>query len=214
MTVLACNDPQAIDAAVEAVRAGAVIVVPTDTVYGVGADPMSPAAVDALLAAKSRTRQMPPPVLVASMDDAAAVAASLTPYARTLMERFWPGALTVIVKARPDVGWDLGETHGTVALRMPDHPDTLAVLRATGPLAVTSANKTTCPPACDIAEARAQLGEAVSLYLDGGRCGGGVPSSIVRCVEEGEFEILRHGAIGDDELRAAVGLPAASEGAS
>ncbi len=187
------------------IKAGKVLCLPTDTVYGVGADPFSAAAVTRLLAAKSRTREMPPPVLIASWEQGAQLVDFAGEYGQLLHQagtalarQFWPGALTMILPARAEVGWDLGETHGTVALRMPNWDLTLRLLQQTGPLAVTSANKTGNPPALTIEEAVAQLQDAVSLYLDGGPSVGGVPSTIVKLgVEEGKIaaQILRSGAI-------------------
>lgn len=192
----------AITAARTAVAAGEVICLPTDTVYGIGANPFDAEAITRLLTAKSRTRAMPPPVLVANSMQAASLAAELGTIAQKLMEKYWPGALTIIVPANPEIGWDLGETQGTVALRMPDHPFTLELLSEIGPLAVTSANQTGFPPAQEIAEAQAQLGAKISLYLDSGRSSGGVPSSIVKLTgtEQQEFEIIRVGAIDATEL--------------
>lgn len=182
MEVFDCNDqaerPAAIAAALAAVGRHEVICLPTDTVYGVGADAFSAEAVTNLLNAKSRTRAMPPPVLVSSPEQIGPLVAELPAPARALIDAFWPGALTIILPAG-QVGWDLGETNGTVALRMPDDPVALELLAATGPLAVTSANITGEPPAQTVDDAVAQLGDSVAVYLDRGRCGGGVPSTIV-----------------------------------
>ncbi|XCB30993.1 L-threonylcarbamoyladenylate synthase [Arcanobacterium hippocoleae] len=161
-----------ISAAMSAIKSSEVVCLPTDTVYGIGANPFNSAAIDALLAAKSRTRQMPPPVLVPDFSTAETLAAWINPKARLLAEKFWPGALTLIFPAKENLGWDLGETHGTVALRMPDEHIALKLLSQAGPLAVTSANITGQPPAQTIQQAQAQLGESVSVYLDGGKSRG------------------------------------------
>lgn len=186
----------AIAQALAAVKRGEVICLPTDTVYGIGADPFNATAVNALLTAKSRTRQKPSPVLVANIEQALELVADFPDPARALAAEFWPGALTMIFPARPTLGWDLGETHGTVALRMPNHPFTLALLEKTGPLAVTSANKSGNPPALRVDTAQEQLGEAISLYLDGGKSPGGTASTIVSFSDTApQLHILRAGAI-------------------
>lgn len=191
--------------AVAAVRAGTLMVLPTDTVYGVGADAFSPSAVDRLLTAKGRGRDKPSPVLVDSVAAAERLAVAIPPVARAMMEQLWPGALTIVLPAQPTIGWDLGETNGTVALRMPDSADALALLSAAGPMAVSSANLTGHAPALTAADAHEQLGEKVAVYLDGGAVTGGVPSTIVRIGER--IEILRHGAIPDARI-AEFGEPA------
>lgn len=204
----------ALAAAAAAVAHGEVICLPTDTVYGIGADPFTAEAVTALLTAKSRTRAMPPPVLVADTAQATSLVApealtgELAAVTEALIQAFWPGALTIILPANPQIGWDLGETNGTVALRMPDLPVTLALLAATGPLAVTSANKTGQPPATNSADAQAQLGDAVTVYLDAGASPGGVPSTIVRLnpANPRVVELIRRGAIEPAELAAAADI--------
>ncbi|VDG77061.1 translation factor SUA5 [Actinobaculum suis] len=193
-------------AARAAVAAGELIVLPTDTVYGIGCDPLNREAVTRLLTAKGRGRDKPSPVLISSLDDARRLTVGIPPVAEQLAAEFWPGALTIVLPARPEIGWDLGETGGTVALRMPDNEIALELLRECGPLAVTSANLTGQPPARTAAEAQAQLGEKVAVYLDGGSVRGGVPSTIVRvntsrpAAGAPQLEILRHGAIADAEI--------------
>ena len=178
-----CRDPQertaGIDAAVTAARAGELIVLPTDTVYGIGADAFTPAAVTTMLAAKGRGRNMPPPVLVGTARAAAALVDDLGAFGQDLIDEFWPGALTLVFRASPTLLWDLGDTKGTVALRMPLHSVALDVLKQTGPLAVSSANRHGQPSAINADEAEQQLGEAVSIYLDGGPCADNVPSTIL-----------------------------------
>ncbi len=167
-----CTDPStwgpALDEAVHALGRGGLVVLPTDTVYGVGADAFDARAVAALLAAKGRGRQMPPPVLVPDARTLDGLCTDVPEPVRALVEAFWPGGLTVILRAQPSLTWDLGETRGTVAVRMPDHPAALALLARTGPLAVSSANLTGQPAALTAADALAQLGDAVAVYLDGG----------------------------------------------
>ncbi|MFE5294534.1 L-threonylcarbamoyladenylate synthase [Isoptericola sp. NPDC056618] len=184
----------AIDEAVNTVSRGGLLVLPTDTVYGIGADAFDAEAVAALLAAKGRGRQMPPPVLIPDVRTLDGLATEVPDDARKLAEAFWPGGLTIILQAQPSLQWDLGETHGTVALRMPDHPAALALLRRTGPLAVSSANATGNPAALEVADAQAQLGDAVTVYLDGGDAPGGVASTIVDATGA-QLRVVRQGAI-------------------
>ncbi|WNM26642.1 L-threonylcarbamoyladenylate synthase [Demequina capsici] len=204
-----CSDPAtwgpSLDAAVHAVERGDVIVLPTDTVYGVGADAFQPDAVARVLAAKGRGRQMPPPVLIPDVRTVDGLAIDVPESARALMEAFWPGALTVIVMAQPSLAWDLGDTHGTVALRMPDHEAALALLRRTGPLAVTSANRTGTPAATSAADAQAQLGEAVSVYLDAGDSPLGEASTIVDATNPAGLRIVRAGGVTQEDIVGVVG---------
>lgn len=202
----------ALDEAVNAVSRGALVVLPTDTVYGIGADAFAPPAVAALLAAKGRGRQMPPPVLIPDVRTLDGLATDVPPAVRELVDRFWPGGLTVILRAQPSLAWDLGETAGTVALRMPDHDAALALLRRTGPLAVSSANRTGSAAALTAQDARDQLGASVSVYLDAGPVTGGVASTIVDATGD-ELRIVRLGAIGIEQLRevAPVAEPAPQE---
>lgn len=207
MSVYDCTDPgtwgSAIDEAVHAVARGEIVVLPTDTVYGVGVDAFTPAAVVRLLAAKGRGRQMPPPVLVGDTRTLDGLATDVPDAVRDLVAAFWPGGLTVICRAQPSLGWDLGDTRGTVALRMPDHPCALALLRRTGPMAVTSANLTGRPAALTVAQATEQLGRSVAVYLDGGEAPGGTASTIVDATGPVP-RVVREGALDVDALRAVV----------
>ncbi|WP_082177062.1 L-threonylcarbamoyladenylate synthase [Arsenicicoccus sp. oral taxon 190] len=203
-----CTTPEGredgVSAAAAAVRRGEVVVLPTDTVYGVGADAFSPEAVASVLAAKGRGRSMPPPVLVPHARTVDGLAVQIPGYARDLMERFWPGPLTLVLLAQPSLMWDLGETNGTVALRIPEDQTALALLSEVGPMAVTSANLTGEPAAMSAAEAEAMLGDAVAVYLDGGRCSDGEASTILDCTQA-QPRVLRDGAVDLDTLRAALG---------
>ena len=189
--------------AVDAVRRGELVVLPTDTVYGVGADAFSPEAVAALLAAKGRGRSMPPPVLVPDVRTLDGLAAQVGDDARALVEKFWPGGLTVIFVAQPSLRWDLGDTGGTVAVRMPDDEVARELLGATGPMAVSSANLTGHPAATTAAGAREQLADSVAVYLEAGPARGGTPSSIVDATGD-VLRLVRLGAVGLDELRTVV----------
>ena len=185
--------------AVEAVRDGKVVVLPTDTVYGVGADAFSENAVAAVLAAKGRGRDMPPPVLVPNVRTVDGLATDVPPWARDLIKEFWPGPLTLVFRAQSSLMWDLGETNGTVALRMPQDEIALELLGEVGPMAVTSANQSGQPPATTITDAAAQLGAAVAVYLDAGTRADNVPSTIVDCTGE-RPRILREGALSEADL--------------
>ena len=193
----------AIAAASLAVQRGGLVVMPTDTVYGIGADAFDPAAVRALLAAKGRGREMPPPVLVSAASTLDALAVSVPGYARALVKVFWPGPLTLVCRQQTSLQWDLGDTGGTVALRMPLHRVALALLELTGPLAVTSANRTGQPPATTCDEAVEQLGEAVSVYLDGGPSLAALASTIID-VTSTVPRVLRAGALSLERLRTVV----------
>lgn len=189
-----------VDAAVEAISSGGCIVLPTDTVYGIGADAFDALAVEKLLSAKGRGRAMPPPVLIPSRMAVDGLGMNVPSYAKRLMDAFWPGALTIVVRSQPSLAWDLGETNGTVALRIPDDEVALAVLRRTGPLAVSSANRHGEPAATTINEAGFAFGPTVEVYLDAGPRRGGEPSTIVDCTKADPV-ILRYGAIAPERLR-------------
>jgi L-threonylcarbamoyladenylate synthase len=189
--------------AADAVRRGEVIVLPTDTLYGVGADAFDAEAVRAVLAAKGRGRAMPPPVLVGNQRVLDGLAYDVPRYARDLIDAFWPGGLTIVCRSQPSLTWDLGDRSDTVALRMPLHRTALGLLDSTGPLAVTSANRTGQPPATTCDEAEEQLGEAVSVYLDAGPSPGSAASTILDVTGE-RPRVLRMGAIDAGQLRVVV----------
>ena len=194
----------ALQAAVDAVRDGGLIVLPTDTVYGIGADAFTPDAVQALLHAKGRGRDTPPPVLVGDHAVLMALATDVPEWVEQVTEEFWPGALTIILSAQPSLTWDLGETRGTVALRMPDDETALELLRRTGPLAVSSANRHGKPAALTVLDAATQLGDAVEVYLDGGTARLGTSSTIVDATVTPAV-ILRKGSITQEQIVALVG---------
>ncbi len=185
---------QGLAAAVAALRRGELVVLPTDTVYGLGADAFAPDAVAAILAAKGRGREMPPPVLIPSVQTLDGLATHIPVYARDLIRAFWPGPLTLVFVAQSSLMWDLGETNGTVAVRMPKDDMALKLLDVIGPMAVTSANVSGQTPAKTILEAQAQLGSAVSVYLDAGPCSDSLPSTMLDCTGEAPV-ILRAGAL-------------------
>lgn len=206
MDTLTTHDVQAdatrgVAAAVAALRRGDLAVLPTDTVYGLAADAFSPPAVARLLAAKGRGRDMPVPVLVGAWRGIDGLADQVSGALRSLVETFWPGPLTLVVRAAPSLAWDLGETRGTVAVRMPLHPVALAVLAETGPLAVSSANRSGLAPATTAGEALEQLGSSVAVYLDGGVSSDPVPSTILDLTGE-RPRLRRSGPLDADALRA------------
>lgn len=186
-----------------ALQRGRLVVLPTDTVYGIAADAFNADAVERLLRAKGRGRQMPPPVLVSSRTTLEALAVGVPDWAQALVEELWPGPLTLIFRQQPSLQWDLGETRGTVAVRMPDHEVALELLSRTGPLAVSSANRTGLPPATVADDAEAMLGELVRVLLDGGPTPGPVPSTIVDCTSE-RGRMLRRGILPVERLREVV----------
>jgi tRNA threonylcarbamoyl adenosine modification protein (Sua5/YciO/YrdC/YwlC family) len=180
-------------------------VLPTDTVYGIAAEAFDPVAVDGLLKAKGRGRDMPPPVLVGTVRAAMALVMDLADTGKDLIDEFWPGGLTLVCRSSPTLVWDLGETKGTVAVRMPLHHVALDLLKKTGPLAVSSANVSGQPPATTADEAMAQLGDSVSVYLDAGPCPGDVPSTIVDLTGSVP-RLLRRGVISVERLQEVVPL--------
>jgi tRNA threonylcarbamoyl adenosine modification protein (Sua5/YciO/YrdC/YwlC family) len=189
-----------LEAAASAVRRGDLVVLPTDTVYGLGCDAFNAVGVARLLEAKGRGRDMPVPVLVGSPYTVEGLAYGLSQAARNLVEAFWPGALTLVVRQQPSLAWDLGDADGTVALRMPLHPVAIELLRLTGPMAVSSANISGSAAATTCDEAQDQLGESVMIYLDGGPAGEAVPSTIVDVTGD-QARVLRLGAIDLEALR-------------
>jgi L-threonylcarbamoyladenylate synthase len=209
-----CADPAAraegLAAAALALRSGELVVLPTDTVYGLAADAFHPAAVTSLLVTKGRGRDMPPPVLVGTVRAATALIEDLGPYGQQLIDEFWPGGLTIVCRASRSLTWDLGDTRGTVAVRMPLHAVAIELLKETGPLAVSSANRTGEPPATTAAAAQEQLGDTVSVYLDGGPCLNDVASTIVDLT--GNIpRLLRAGAVSLGRLREVAAVSTADD---
>ena len=186
-------------AAVQAVRRGQLVVLPTDTVYGLGVDAFEPDAVQRLLEAKGRGRDMPPPVLVSSDTTLEALASEVPGWATGLVDHYWPGPLTIVCRQQSSLRWDLGETRGTVAVRMPDDEHALELLARTGPLAVSSANNHGQPAATDADAAEEMLGWGVEVILDGGPSRGAAASTIVDCTGD-RPRLLREGAIARAEL--------------
>ena len=218
--------PDPIRPACEHLRAGGLVILPTDTVYGIGCDAADAGAVERLLAVKGRGRQVPPPVLVADPADLAGVVAQVPGAARALMDAFWPGPLTLVLDADETLAWDLGETRGTIAVRMPAHELAQDLLRRSGPLAVTSANHAGAPPATDADSARAAfpgrvratvagartargaVGSDDILLLDGGATPGPIPSTIVSLAGPHAHapRILSEGALAPADLERVAGI--------
>ncbi|WP_193598591.1 L-threonylcarbamoyladenylate synthase [Microbacterium sp. YJN-G] len=216
-TVFDCRDEGQLLAGMrharQAIARGELVVLPTDTVYGVAADAFSPAAVQRLLDAKGRGREMPPPVLVAGQDMVAALVEEIPVPVQQLIDAFWPGGLTIVLPAQPSLTWDLGETKGTVAVRMPDRRVALELLAETGPLAVSSANLTGRDAAVIASDAQEMLGDSVAVYLEEGYSENGIPSTIVDATslvgtaddEHAVVRILREGAVSREQLEEVLG---------
>ena len=192
-----------LDECARVVEAGNLLVIPTDTVYGIAADAFNASAVAALLTAKGRGRNMPPPVLVPRAETVFGLVDGVDETVLALTAKFWPGPLTIIANAQPSLDWDLGDTHGTVAVRMPDDEYALALLGRTGPLAVSSANTTGEPAATSADAAQDMLGSDVEIYLDGGERTAGTASTIIDL--SGDVpRIVRNGPITAEQLREIV----------
>jgi tRNA threonylcarbamoyl adenosine modification protein (Sua5/YciO/YrdC/YwlC family) len=205
-------------AAVGAIRSGDLVVLPTDTVYGIAADAFDPPAVSRLLVAKGRGREMPPPVLINAAPTLDALASGVPSWVRTLVGHYWPGPLTVVVREQGSLQWDLGNTRGTVAVRMPHDPVALALLERTGPLAVSSANLSGRPAATNADQAEEMLGDWVEVILDGGPTTSDLASTILDCTGD-RPRVLRAGALAPEELRTVLAadgveleLPEAGQG--
>ncbi len=211
--VFDCADPgqrsNGIASAVGALKAGRLVVMPTDTVYGIGADAFDSTAVDALLSAKGRGRDMPVGVLVGSWHTIEGLVYSMPYGARELIRAFWPGALSLVVLQAPSLQWDLGDAHGTVMLRMPLHPVAIELLREVGPMAVSSANISGRSAAVDAGEARRQFGDLVDIYLDAGTSAQQAASTIVDLTGAAP-RILRPGPVGTERIAEVLGVDAAS----
>jgi L-threonylcarbamoyladenylate synthase len=211
--VFDCADPEqrshAITSAAGAVKNGRLVVLPTDTVYGIGADAFDGSAVAALLSAKGRGRDMPVGVLVGSWHTIDGLALMVPQATRHLIRAFWPGALSLVVRQAPSLQWDLGDARGTVMLRMPLHPVAIELLREVGPMAVSSANVSGRPPAVNADDARDQLGDLVDIYLDAGPAAQQAASTILDLTGP-EPRILRSGPVSAESIAAVLGLDAAS----
>lgn len=210
-----CTDPDSRAAGIAAARAalkgGHLVVMPTDTLYGIGCDAFDNRAVSDLLAAKHRGPDMPVGVLVGSWDTIDGLVSRVSPAARELTHAFWPGAVSLVVEQAPSLAWNLGDTRGTVMLRMPLHPVAIELLREVGPMAVSSANVSGKPPAATMTDARDQLGDSVEVYLDGGPAEHAVASTIVD-LSGPQPRVLREGAVTSARVAEVLGVSAESLG--
>lgn len=197
-----------LDAAYTAVKAGQLVVLPTDTVYGIGCDAANSTAVMDLLNTKGRGPDMPVPILLGSWDGVDKLVFEMTEDINNLIRAFWPGGLSIVVRQSPSLLWKLGDAEGTVMLRMPLQVETIELLRRTGPMAVSSANKTRHAPAHNITDAQSQLGEDIAVYLDAGTSAIGVPSSIIDLSGE-RPRLIRDGAISAEDIATVLGIEAA-----
>ena len=208
-----CSDEasreEGISLAVKAAQSGRLVVMPTDTLYGLGCDAFNNAAVANLLATKHRGPDMPVPVLIGSWNTIRGLVANYTDTARTLVEAFWPGGLSIVVPQAPSLPWNLGDTRGTVMLRMPLHPIAIELLREVGPMAVSSANISGHQPPTTAIAAKQQLGKAVTVYLDGGETAVGKPSTIIDLSGALPY-LLREGAISAEDIAEVIGVSAES----
>lgn len=196
--VLSASDPSAVRRAADILRHGGLVAFPTDTVYGLGADAFRGEIVSRLYAVKGRSTDKAIAILIGSPDELPKVAEQPPPHARRLAAKFWPGALTLVVHKRPEVP-DEVSAGGTVGVRVPDHEVVRALLALTGPLAVTSANRSGRPSSVRPREVLEALGGHIDLVLDGGVCPGGVPSTVVDCTVT-PVRILRAGPIAEQVL--------------
>jgi L-threonylcarbamoyladenylate synthase len=194
---------EAIALAVKALAGGDIIGLPTDTVYGLAADPFHTGASDRLFRLKGRPRNVELPVLVSTEDQALSLCTAVPQTARRLMKRYWPGPITLVLPRRPDLQADLGEEDATIGIRCPAHPVPLAICEQIGPIATTSANRhqeTALTTAQEVAES---LGPELVLVLDAGTCDG-IPSTVVDCTGE-QPKVLREGKLSQEDVAAAVG---------
>jgi L-threonylcarbamoyladenylate synthase len=211
--VFDCSDAgqraSGIASAISAVKGGRLVVLPTDTVYGVGADAFDDAAVAALLSAKGRGRDMPVPVLVGSWHTIEGLVYTVPHAAKELIRAFWPGALSLVVQQAPSLQWDLGDAQGTVMLRMPLHPVAIEVLREVGPMAVSSANISGRPAAVTVQDAQHQLGDLVEVYLDAGPSTQQAASTIVDLTGT-HPRVLRTGPVSAESVAKVLGVDPAT----
>jgi L-threonylcarbamoyladenylate synthase len=195
---------EALSAATQILAGGGLVAFPTDTVYGIGAHAFQLDAVERIYIAKIRPRDKAIPILLARVDDLPLVAERITETAWLLAERFWPGALTLVLPKKVSVPDVVSAGGPTVAVRVPDHPMSLDLIATLGaPLAATSANLSGHPSPVTAVEVQAELGGRIELVLDGGRCPGGVPSTVLDLTTDPPA-ILRAGAIAVEEIEAAL----------
>jgi L-threonylcarbamoyladenylate synthase len=191
-------NPTSLHFALKILRSSGLIAFPTDTVYGLGAMAFDEAAVSSIFAAKDRPAEKAIPILIGDQNDLEKVAIDIPGIARTLAARFWPGPLTLVINKNPQLPQSVSRT-STVGVRIPDHPMALALLRLSGPLAVTSANLSDHPNPSTAQDVFAQLEGRIPLILDGGRTAGGIPSTVVNCMGSAP-KVLRSGPISEEDI--------------
>jgi L-threonylcarbamoyladenylate synthase len=197
--LISAHDPQALPLALDILRGGGLVAFPTDTVYGVGSLAFDQAAIASIYVAKNRPLEKAIPILIGDVTDLEKVARDIPDLARRLAARFWPGPLTIVLPKRADLPPAVSATD-TVGVRVPDHAVARGLLRAAGPMAVTSANLSGRESPRTAGEALAQLGGRIRLVVDGGETPGGVPSTVVE-VAGGEAVILREGPITLEQIK-------------
>ena len=195
---ISCSHPDAIELALDVLKSGGLVAFPTDTVYGLAAAVDSFDAIELLFEAKTREAAKAIAVLVGEISQLDLLTPGLTDSARRLAERFWPGALTLVIPKLPSLPENLS-AYPTLGVRMPNHSFALALLGKAGPLATTSANRSGAANASLPEEVLAQLDGRINLLLDGGPCPGGVPSTVVDCTQTPPV-VLRKGAVPEDEI--------------
>ena len=188
--------------AIEALARGELVAFPTDTVYGLGADAFNDRAIRNLYLAKDRSQEKAIPVLVANLEQFVDIVDRTTLPAMRLVEKFWPGPVTIVLRQASALSGEIS-IYGTVGVRIPDHPIAQELLRAAGPLAVTSANRSGDPEACIAEEIETNMSAQVDLIVDGGRTPGGQPSTVVDCTQDPP-RILRVGPISEEEIRSVL----------
>jgi len=205
MTLLLPANDASIQAALKILQRGGLVAFPTDTVYGVGALAFDGKAVESIYSAKERPIEKAIPVLIGDQEDMEKVGINIPTVAHQLAARFFPGPLTVVIPKQPTLPESVSAIE-TVGVRVPDHEVARALLRAAGPMAVTSANISGQPSPSTAQEVLAQLGGRIDLIIDGGTTPGGVPSTLVDCTGK-ELKILREGPISLEEIRRKLSSP-------
>jgi L-threonylcarbamoyladenylate synthase len=200
--ILSAASSDVITRALEILRGGGLVAFPTDTVYGVGALAFDGKAVESIYTAKDRFHEKAIPVLIGDIDDLDKIAMDVPSLVQMLASRFWPGPLTILVPKKPGLPESVSAT-STIGVRVPYHEVARALLRAAGPMAVTSANLSGQASPTTAEEVLAQLGGRIKLIIDGGKTPGGAPSTLVDCTGD-EIKILREGPITKKELQSAL----------
>lgn len=201
--IITSDNMNALKLVAEELRQGKLVAFPTDTVYGVGAMAFNSEAVERLYDVKKRARYKPIPILVTGPEQLALVAREVNDLAKKLIEKFWPGALTLVLPRHPNVPSVIGGGGDTIAVRMPGHVLTLALLQEVGPIATTSANLSGRDSPLDAQQVIMNLGGRIDVILDGGPCPGGVDSTVVDTTG-GVLRVLRETAIPARVIREAI----------